>query len=100
MLSTEDRFAIQNLYARYCACFDLGDAEGWVNCFAKDGIFKSAKDMQGPEQLREFVEGRIKVRPDGPNRNVQHWNANLIVEGDGGRNTNEQSKKLGIIHAM
>lgn len=85
MLSTEDRFAIQNLYARYCACFDLGDAEGWVNCFAKDGIFKSAKDMQGPEQLREFVEGRIKVRPDGPNRNVQHWNANLIVEGDGNK---------------
>ena len=85
MLSTEDRFAIQNLYARYCACFDLGDAEGWVNCFAKDGIFKSAKDMQGPEQLREFVEGRIKVRPDGPNHNVQHWNANLIVEGDGNK---------------
>ena len=85
MLSTEDRFAIQNLYARYCACFDLGDADGWINCFAKDGIFKSAKDMQGPEQLREFVEGRIKVRPDGPNRNVQHWNANLIVEGDGNK---------------
>lgn len=85
MLSTEDRLAIQTLYARYCASFDLGDADGWVNCFARDGIFKSAKDLQGPEQLREFVEGRIKARPDAPNRNVQHWNANLIVEGDGNK---------------
>ena len=85
MLTTEDRLAIQTLYARYCASFDLGDADGWVNCFAKDGIFKSAKDFHGEAQLREFVEGRIKARPDAPNRNVQHWNANLIVEGDGNK---------------
>lgn len=85
MLSTEDRLAIQAVYARYCACFDLGDAQGWVNCFAEDGVFKSAKDFRGHAQLREFVDGRIKARADAPNRNVQHWNANLIVEGDGSR---------------
>lgn len=93
MLTTEDRLTIQSLYARYCACFDLGDAEGWVNCFAADGVFKSAKDVRGPAQLREFVDGRIKSRADAPNRNVQHWNANLIVEGDA-------SKAKGLCYIM
>lgn len=85
MLTTEDRLAIQALYARYCACFDLGDAEGWVNCFAPDGVFRSAKDFHGHAELRGFVDERFKARPTGPQRNVQHWNANLIVEGDGSR---------------
>jgi hypothetical protein len=85
MLTTEDRLAIQSLYARYCASFDLGDVQGWVNCFTEDGLFKSAKDLRGHAQLKEFVEGRIKARADSPNRNVQHWNANLIVEGGDGR---------------
>ena len=85
MLTVEDRLAMQALYARYCECFDLGNAEGWVNCFAPDGIFKSAKDFHGHAELRGFVEGRIKVRPEGAQRNVQHWNTNLIVEGDGNK---------------
>lgn len=85
MLTTEDRLAIQALYARYCATFDLGDADGWVNCFSPDGVFKSGKGFRGHAELREFVEGRLKARPTAPNRNVQHWNTNLIVEGDGQR---------------
>lgn len=83
MLTTDDRLAIQSLYARYCASFDLGDADGWVNCFAEDGVFKSAQELKGSAQLRGFVDARLKARADAPNKNVQHWNANLIVEGDG-----------------
>ena len=85
MLSIEDRLAIQSLYARYCACFDLGDVDGWVNCFTEDGVFKGATDNHGRAQLKAFIEGRIKARAENPNRNVQHWNANLIVEGGDGR---------------
>jgi hypothetical protein len=36
-ITAEDRFAIQDLYARYCQTVDQGDAEGWADTFTEDG---------------------------------------------------------------
>src|SRR5215831_9773716 len=32
-ITAEDRFAIQDLYARYCQTVDRGDAAGWADTF-------------------------------------------------------------------
>lgn len=87
MLSIDDRLSIQSLYARYCACFDLGDVQGWIDCWTEDALFRTAKESRGHAQLRVFIEGRIKARPEAAFQNVQHWNSSLIVEGDGKRAT-------------
>ena len=32
-LSTDDYIAIQQLYAKYTVCIDLGDVDGWLTTF-------------------------------------------------------------------
>src|SRR4051794_23247963 len=81
MLTTQDRLAIQDLYARYNACFDLGDAENWSRCFTEHGEFAFHK-LRGRAALAEWCRQRCADRPNEPWVNVQHWNGNLIVEGD------------------
>jgi hypothetical protein len=83
-LSTEDRLAIEQLYARYNHAIDSGKGDDWANCFAPDGTFTSAGNtFTGKEQLAGFATGfaqRLKAR---------HWVNNLVVEpkGDGATGT-------------
>ena len=57
-VSPEDRAAILDLAARYCHCFDFGDADGWASCFAEDGAFEAPNGevLRGQEELRGMVE--------------------------------------------
>jgi len=82
LLSIQDRLAIHSLYGRYCICFDLGDVEGWLACWSENGIFKGAKEVQGREPLRVYMEESVARRADAPNKHAQHWNNNIIFEGD------------------
>ena len=81
MLSSEDRLAIQDLYARYNAFFDLGDAGNWARCFTEDGEFAFHR-VRGRPALADMCRQRFERRADETYMNAQHWNSNLIVEGD------------------
>ncbi|MCC7366154.1 MAG: nuclear transport factor 2 family protein [Dehalococcoidia bacterium] len=84
-LSTEDKLAIQDLYARYNHAIDFGKGDVWAATFTPDGTFSSlgAGTFTGTEQLTGFGNGfatRIKGR---------HWTNNLVIEdaGDGAKGT-------------
>ena len=83
MLSIEDRFAIQDLYARYCACMDTGDMKGWAASFTVDGIFETYTKHQGRANIEIYGADVMARRKTNPWTNGQHWNNNIIVEGDG-----------------
>ena len=83
MLSIEDRFAVQDLYARYCACMDTGDIKGWANSWVEDGVFDSYQYHDGRAKIEEYGRGYMKRKPEMKWTNGQHWNNNIIVEGDG-----------------
>ena len=40
-ISGADRGAIMDLQARYVHLYDSGDFEGWIQCFAEDGIYEA-----------------------------------------------------------
>jgi hypothetical protein len=84
MLSPEDRFAIEQLLARYCACLDLGDARGWAQCFTVDGEFGVRNMHKGRDRLEVHCADVFLRRQANPWANVQHWNGNLVVEGGAG----------------
>ena len=83
MLTIEDRLAIQQLYARYCACMDTGDMHGWAHCFTVDGEFDTFTKHKGRDNIEAYGADVMARRKTNPWTNGQHWNNNIIVEGDG-----------------
>ncbi|MBI2766182.1 MAG: nuclear transport factor 2 family protein [Chloroflexi bacterium] len=77
-LTTEDRLAIEQLYARYNHAIDSGKGPEWAACFTPDGVFTSPNGtFTGTEQLAGFgssLTQRLKVR---------HWINNLVLDADG-----------------
>ena len=82
MLSIEDRFAIQDLYARHNAFVDLGDYERWAACFTEDGVSHTSARTRGRNALIAHGRTRYESRASESWAYPQHWNANLIIEGD------------------
>jgi ketosteroid isomerase-like protein len=76
-LSAQDYMEIQQLYARYNAAIDGGDAEAYAATFTPDGVFNN---FSGHEALVGFIK-TWRERLNGANR--RHWNANLLISGDG-----------------
>lgn len=76
-LSTEDRLAIEELYARYSHCFDTEDGDGYAAVFAPDGRFvrPGLPDLVGTEALAAFVHERHAETPG-----VSHHVSNVLVE--------------------
>lgn len=73
-LTAEDRFAIQDLYARYCHTVDALDGEGWADCFTDDGLFvPSIGPIAGTEYRGREALARLGGDPERepPTR---HWN--------------------------
>ncbi len=56
--SFEDKFAIQELIARYSHAIDSGNYDAWVNCFAEDGAFQGSRSGRfvGRAELKKFTE--------------------------------------------
>jgi uncharacterized protein (TIGR02246 family) len=77
-LSTDDLFAIQQLYARYNHAIDFGDPDGWAACFVEDGVFTApGADVTGRNALLAFAADfaqRMRAR---------HWTNNLLLEETG-----------------
>jgi hypothetical protein len=73
-LTPEDRFAIQDLYARYCHTVDALDGDGWADCFVADGIFVpsigpiAGTPYRGREALAALGSDPDREPP------TRHWN--------------------------
>ena len=85
MLSVEDRLVIQELYARYCWAMDTGDPDALVATYTPTGVFSPPTNLVviGHDALRKWAIGRAAFRLTEATTNGQHWNANLVLEGDG-----------------
>ena len=84
VLSIEDRLAIQDLYARFNHAADTGDVETYVNSYTDDAVFISpVRRAHGKEEIRAFIAARSDALATAPVRDEQHWNNNLVVDGDG-----------------
>ena len=79
-LSAQAYVDIQNLYASYNICSDAGDAEGFANCFAADGVLRvdaAGLTVQGRDNFREFKRKEASGRTDKYRR---HWNGSIHLE--------------------
>jgi 3-phenylpropionate/cinnamic acid dioxygenase small subunit len=83
MLSADDRFAIQDLYARHNACVDLRDHLGWAACFTEDGVSDTIRRSEGREALLAHGKARDEARASQPWTVPLHWETNFVIEGDG-----------------
>ena len=88
----DDRALIEDLQARYMFAFDFGDAEGYANTFAPDGILDFGQgEIKGRAAIAKFIEdGRkrtLKARADTPKgerpRVGRHIINNIVVTIDG-----------------
>jgi len=83
-LSSDDRLAILDLAARYNFAIDGGDAEAWASTFTPEVVFDSGRGpVTGRADLQEFA----REFSQGPMRGTEHWNANHVIDGDGGQAT-------------
>ncbi|MGF7160819.1 hypothetical protein FHS85_002450 [Rhodoligotrophos appendicifer] len=79
-LSAQDFAEISNLYGAYNLCSDLGDVDGYAECFTSDGVLEVL-----PQDIR--IEGRAALkehkRRDLAGRNGRyrrHWNGSLNLK--------------------
>jgi hypothetical protein len=85
MLTTppEDRFALQDLYARYAWALDTGDHEAYASLFMADGAFiERGVVYRGRQAISEHVrELAARMAPGNRHHNTQL----LLEEGDATR---------------
>jgi 3-phenylpropionate/cinnamic acid dioxygenase small subunit len=79
-LTTSDRAAIHDLYARYAHAFDGADADAWAALFTPDGRFAppGMPPVVGTDALRAFAADRSDEMPG-----MRHLITNVLVEADG-----------------
>jgi len=79
---------IRQLLGRYNLSIDLGDAEGWAATFTPDGVFRCTGLPQGSplggcyegtDELVSYAKSHFGLAKG----RARHWNANLVIEGDG-----------------
>jgi hypothetical protein len=75
-ITAEDRFAIQDLYARYCQTVDRGDAEGWADTFTEDGTRSYDDNPGAPGRAGRTFTGRaelVQLQSAPRALRVRHW---------------------------
>jgi len=87
-IAVEDELAIRELFARYYRALDVGDTEGYLDCYSSDGEVVEESEARGIEICKGREEIRTLVlkfhdRKDFPGH--QHRFSNLIFNdlGDG-----------------
>jgi ketosteroid isomerase-like protein len=83
-LTLEDRFAIQDLVARYAWALDTGDIDALVACFTPDAriveeVFEDPDIWEGHAGIRRISE-HYRGAPNFPGR--QHHTSQLLVDGN------------------
>lgn len=82
-MDVADQLAIHDLYVRYTHAIDLGDPEGWADCFTSDGVLELPYRGQltsGRDEL-VAVARRFHERGGGFDRHVT-TNIRVTVDGD------------------
>lgn len=84
MASLEDKFAIQELIARYSHAIDSSNYEAWIDCFAEDGAFQGSRGRRfvGRAELKKFTED-FEARRATMYPNVRHCVMNTVTDVDG-----------------
>src|SRR5690349_16178970 len=95
-LSPDDRFAIEDLMARYGWALDTGDVDAFVACFAPDGVmieqvFEDPDVWEGHAGLRRLAEQYCSI-PNFPGR--QHYCSNTLVTAQPGGRAHARSIAL------
>jgi uncharacterized protein (TIGR02246 family) len=79
---------IRQLLGRYNAAIDFGDAEAWAATFTPDGVFTCTGlpegnplggRYEGTAQLIAYAQKHYSIAKG----RARHWNANLLIDGDG-----------------
>lgn len=90
----DDHALIEDLQARYLFAFDFGDAEGYANTFAPDGILNFGwGEIKGREAIAKFIaDGRERTAearanpPAGERPSIgRHIISNIVVTIDGNK---------------
>jgi ketosteroid isomerase-like protein len=85
-LTTEDRFGIFDLFARYAWAYDCGDAQAYAETFTTDGVLADENDLRAVG--RPAIAEAIKTFFDMRGLDVwQHHNDHLHIQGDGAQCT-------------
>ena len=85
-ITAEDRFAIQDLYARYCQTVDQGDAEGWADTFADDGKRIYDDNPGAPGRAGRTFTGRadlVRLQSVPRPLRVRHWHGLPVLTDKG-----------------
>lgn len=84
-MSIEEKFAVQEVMARYSHTIDRYDSVGWAECFTPDGVFEIEAGPGGPrsafegrEALIEFADTHARLLP-----NTRHAMSGHLTEIDG-----------------
>ena len=82
-LTTADQLEIRDVVSRYAWSLDTGDVEGFVACFASDGVllwdaFEVPEQWQGHDALRHFATF-FRDQPTSAGR--QHHVTNVLIDG-------------------
>lgn len=85
-MTAMDHEEIRQLLARYNFAVDLGDTEGWADCFTPDGVFRCTPEggpltgrHQGRAELVAYAQRHFELNKG----RARHWNWNLEIDGDG-----------------
>jgi len=81
-ITAEDRFAIQDLYARYCYTVDQGDAEGWADTFTDDGKRIYDDNPGAPGRAGRTFTGRaalVELQSAPRALRVRHWHGSPVL---------------------
>jgi SnoaL-like domain len=79
---------IRQLLGHYNLAIDLGDPDAWAACFTPDGVFECRGVPDGSPfggrhagavALRAYAATHFGIAKG----NARHWNANLVIDGDG-----------------
>jgi hypothetical protein len=82
-LSAEDRFAIEDLYARSYWANDSGDAEAWLDTFHEGAVlYHDNRPVQGRVEILEYIRQRLDARAG--QASSQHFVTNLFLDGGSG----------------
>lgn len=79
---------IRQLLAVYNFAIDLGDIEGWADCFTPDGVFlctglPDGSPFGGRHEGRDALVAYATNHFGTAKGHGRHWNNNLKIEGDG-----------------
>ncbi|WP_371433361.1 nuclear transport factor 2 family protein [Novosphingobium sp.] len=77
-ITSDDRIAIAELFARYCHSVDHGDTAGWTALFTADGVFEVAGAIR--LEGREQVAAMPGVVADQGGGKWRHQITNIVVE--------------------